>query len=460
MRLLYDSKSKESILDFARKLEGFSVAEALDKDKMYGGSLVTEGMEIPEKTYSGKGGFGNYLEEVYFGTVNNSFSRADFEEAGLELKTAPLKRLANGQVRAKERVVLGLMDFMSIVNESFDSSHFLEKNHIILLVFYFHDSIKDFCNLDIPLVDIWDCIREDGAQIREDWELIVNKVREGRAHEISEGDTLYLGACTKGSTRDKSQRTQPYSELLAHARAFCFKVQYVNHIYQVLKNRKKNREISYFHIDKRPDADLGQVIQKRFHPYIGMDTQKICSLVNMPYTPKIKNFYALLAKQILGATKNQQIYEFQAAGIQIKTIRIEANGKCKESMSFKQIRYKEIITQEWEDSDFYLELTSKFFFIVFRHNNPTEPYRLESVFLWNMPEKDLRVVEQVWQDTKQKIADGIYDNFFKSSEDMIAHVRPHARDSYDLMQTPQGTMEKKKSFWLNRSYINSILIGK
>jgi DNA mismatch repair protein MutH len=458
MRLLYDSKSKEAILDFARKLEGSSVAEALDKNKMYGGVLLADGVNIPEKTYLGKGGFGNYLEEAYFGTINNSFSRADFEEAGLELKTAPLKRLANGQIRAKERIVLGLMDFMSIVNETFENSHFLEKNNLILLVFYFHDSIKELCDLDIPLVDIWDCIREDGTQIREDWELIVKKVREGRAHEISEGDTLYLGACTKGATRDTSQRAQPYSDLLAHARAFCFKVQYVNHIFQVLNNRKENREISYFHIDKHADTSLDQVIQKRFHPYIGMDAQEICSLIDMPYNSKIKNFYALLTKQILGAKENQQIYEFQAAGIQIKTIRIEPNGKCKESMSFKQIRYKEIITQEWEDSDFYLELTSKFFFIIFRHNNFDEPYALERVFLWNMPEKDLRVVEQVWQDTKQKIAKGIYDNFLKSSEDMIAHIRPHARDSYDLMQTPQGTMEKKKSFWLNRSYINRILI--
>lgn len=36
--------------------------------------------------------------------------------------------------------------------------------------------------------------------IQSDWEKIVNKVKIGEAHNLSEGDTLYLGACTKGST--------------------------------------------------------------------------------------------------------------------------------------------------------------------------------------------------------------------------------------------------------------------
>lgn len=40
---------------------------------------------------------------------------------------------------------------------------------------------------------------EDLKQIEEDWNLIIKKIRDGKAHEISEADTMYLGACTKGS---------------------------------------------------------------------------------------------------------------------------------------------------------------------------------------------------------------------------------------------------------------------
>lgn len=457
MPYLYDVNSKESIRDFARMLEDSCVAEALDKNAMYGGMPAGESSLVPTKEYSGKGGFGQYLEEVYFGKRNDSYSRADFEEAGLELKTTPLKKLGNGEVRAKERIVLGIMDFMTIVNESFETSHFVSKNLDILLVFYFHDSLKEYCNLDIPLVDIWNCIKEDGYQISKDWEHIVNKVKEGRAHEISEGDTLYLGACTKGATRETSQREQPFSPLLAHARAFCYKVQYVNHIYQVLLDRKQNRAVSYIHIINSPESELEQYVQNKFSPYIGMNVLMICQLLKIPFKPKVKNFYAMITKRILGAEETQQIYEFEAADIQIKTIRIEPNGKCKESMSFKQIRYEEIVDQEWEDSDFYIELTSKFFFIVFKHDHQDDPYILDRVLFWNMPEKDLEIAKQVWLDAQQKISKGDYDNFIKSSNRQIAHVRPHAKDSTDVMRTPQGTFEKKKSFWLNRDYIMDIL---
>ena len=39
--------------------------------------------------------------------------------------------------------------------------------------------------------------------IKDDYEKIVRKIQNGRAHELSEGDTMYLGACTKGATAKK-----------------------------------------------------------------------------------------------------------------------------------------------------------------------------------------------------------------------------------------------------------------
>ena len=52
--------------------------------------------------------------------------------------------------------------------------------------------------------------------------LIINKIRAGKAHEISEGDTNYLGACTKGANAD-SVREQPFNSIVAKQRAFCLK---------------------------------------------------------------------------------------------------------------------------------------------------------------------------------------------------------------------------------------------
>ncbi len=449
----YDVTSKESILEYARKLEGKTVYQTTHDNSIYDGMPIGE----QEKEYSGKGGFGQYLEEEYFHKRNDSASTADFFEAGLELKTTPLKSMRGGTLQAKERIVLGMIDFYAVIHEEFHTSHFLEKNSDILLVFYIHNSLQQYHDLEINLVDIWECVKEDGRQIKQDWELIVNKIKMGKAHEISEGDTLYLGACTKGATREKSQRAQPNSQNLAHARAFCFKIQYANHIYKTLLERKEYRESKYKHILSQEQATLEEIIAEKFEPFLGMSVLAICQLLRIPFNPRAKNFYATITKRILGADADQSIYEFDAAGIQIKTIRLEPNGKCREAMSFKQIRFTEIIDEEWEDSDLYFTLTSKFVLIIFSHSHEDDPYILDRVKLWNMPEKDLETVKNVWLDTQEKIISGDYEHFTKSSDRMISHVRPKGRDSEDLMITPQGTKEKKKCFWLNRDYVMSII---
>ncbi len=449
----YDKKSQSSILEYAKHLEGKTTRRALSQQSLYGESPVGE----QQQTYLGKGGFGNFLEEVYFNKENDSLSEADFVEAKLELKTAPLKPSKKSQYQAKERVVLGMINFHSVIHENFYTSHFLEKNAHILLVFYIHDSLKQHYDLEIKLVDIWNCIQEDQEQIKTDWEYIVNKIRAGNAHKISEGDTLYLGACTKGSTKAASQRSQPNSPEFAHARAFCFKIQYVNHIYKTLldRNTKQPRELTK--IMPTGATSFEEFIIEKFRPFIGLEASEICTQLGIAFRPRAKNFYAVLTKRILGAETHQDIYEIAAADVQIKTIRLEANRKPKESMSFKQIKFTEIIHEKWDDSDLYYTLTSKFIFIIFSHNDSTSPYKLEKIQFWNMPQEDLEIVEKVWLDTQDKIFAGDYENFIRIKDKQIAHVRPKAQNAEDVMVTPQGTKEKKKCFWLNRDYIASVI---
>jgi DNA mismatch repair protein MutH len=70
---------------------------------------------------------------------------------------------------------------------------------------------------------------------QKDWELIKQKIAEGKAHELSEGDTFYLGACTKGANAS-SVRKQPFSEIPAKQRAYSLKQGYVNHIIASIAN--------------------------------------------------------------------------------------------------------------------------------------------------------------------------------------------------------------------------------
>lgn len=98
------------------------------------------------------------------------------------------------------------------------------------MVFYLHDKDLDLLDYIIKLVDDWQYPDEDLKIIKQDWELINQKIKDGKAHELSEGDTFYLGACTKGSTALKSFRDQPFNKEQAKQRAYSLKQGYVNHI--------------------------------------------------------------------------------------------------------------------------------------------------------------------------------------------------------------------------------------
>ena len=450
-------KDKEELLKYAQKLENSSVILAITNAESYYGQTFSDMRTV----YAGKGNFGDYLEERYFGKKNDTNSKPDFEEIGVELKTVPLKILENGEVRVKERIVLNKFRYVDIVKETFKTSHFLAKDAVLLLIFYFHDNSIPLEDKKIDIVDLWEVLKHDINQIQQDWETIVNKIREGKAHELSEGDTLYLGACTKGANRALSMQKQPFSKTLAQGRALCFKISYANMIYRVLKEeRGKRARILANSIYEKNNCwkPLEDRIHELVDKYVGKSGQTLYQLFNGKYNPLDKSRYASISRKMLGFSKNKSYYEFEAADIQVKTIRIEKNGLIKESMSFKNIPYKEIVSQNWEDSDFYNELTSKFIFMIFKEcDDNSSDYYFDGFYLWNMPSGDLDKAHDVWEATKYHISIDDFDNMPKSSFNGVAHVRPKAQDSNDLMETLSGDMQKKKCFWLNNSYIRNVI---
>lgn len=180
----YDIHSADSIINHAKKLKNTSLRQACSD-------------EIDHADFKGKGSFGQLLEKFYFGYEPNSNAEADFLEAGLELKASPLKTLKNGDIRSKERLVLNIINYLEVHKEDFENSTFLKKNAHLLLVFYLYEKDKNLLDYVIKLVDGWKYPDEDLAIIRHDWQTINQKIKDGKAHELSEGDTFYLGACTK-----------------------------------------------------------------------------------------------------------------------------------------------------------------------------------------------------------------------------------------------------------------------
>ncbi|WP_445735417.1 Sau3AI family type II restriction endonuclease [Mariniflexile sp.] len=454
---MLDITSAGSIIDFAKLLKNQTLRQAC-------------GSEIEKHGYKGKGNFGQILEKFYFGYEPNSDAEPDFKEAGIELKSSPLKTLKNGDFRSKERLVLNIINYLEVHKEEFETSSFWKKNAHLLLVFYLHDKDLDLLDYLIKLIDGWQYPNEDLKIIKKDWEFINQKIKKGKAHELSEGDTFYLGACTKGSTALKSFRNQPFNEEQAKQRAYSLKQGYVNHI---IANIAQEETAIYGKIIEQPEIlDLVQsiedVVVSKFIPFYGKSAEQIEKVLGLDLNQKAKSYFANLTNAILGLKLGQKIEEFEKADIQVKTIRLKENNLPKEDISFPTFEYKELIETDWEDCDFKNILESKFFFVFYQFEN--ENLILRKVKFWNMPHNDILEAKNVWREMVETVSNGeivkevtdkgVRKTYFpKKTENRISHVRPHARNAADTYELPIAdkltglTEYTKHCFWLNASYV-------
>jgi DNA mismatch repair protein MutH len=454
---MFDDNSTQSIINYAKKLKGHTLREIC-------------GEKIENHGYKGKGNFGQLVEKFYFGYEPNSKAEADFVKVGMELKSSPLKILKNGEYRSKERLVMNIIDYVNVHKEDFENSSFWKKNAHLLLIFYLHDREKDLLDYLIKLVDDWKYPSEDLVIIKRDWETINQKIKDGKAHELSEGDTFYLGACTKGSTAAKSLREQPFNTEKAKQRAYSLKQGYVNHI---IANIAREEQAIYGkilkpNILKQKEISIEEIVTSKFKPFFGKTSDEIENHFNLDLNKKAKSYFANLTKAILGIELNQKIEEFEKADIQVKTIRIKENNLPKEDISFPTFKYQELVKEEWEESEFKHILEQKFFFVFYQFEG--EKLVLKKVKFWNMPYSDILKAKEVWDKTIKTIKEGkivkeitgkgVRKTYFpKKTENKVSHVRPHARDKNDCYPLP--TKDKltnaneytKHCFWLNASYV-------
>lgn len=456
--LPYNQSSQESILNYALQLVDKSLREVIDVNDL-------------DQNKLNKGRFGQILEEYYFYKKLDSNSQPDFPEAGLELKSGAVKQLIRkGELRAKERLVLSIIDYNDLVTQNFKTGSFYMKNSEMLLVFHLHEKNTNVLDYIIKLVGIWAFPAEDLRVIEHDWQLIKSKVENGEAHTLSEGDTFYLGACTKGANAS-STRSQPNSNIPAKQRAFSLKPGYVNHILAKLSGITDGSfgKLVTAPVLELAEYDIEQIALDKFTPYYGKTPEDIADILNVVYKPKAKHRFAMLTKEILGVSSKQEVEEFSKADITIKTVRIDDKNLPYENISFPAFAYEEIVKEDsWELSKFNELLEKRFLFVFFKTTK--QGLLLNKVLFWNMPYADRQEAKSVWLKTKQLIIDGNIvkkveasnirrTHFPKKSENKVAHIRPHATTTQDVYSLPipdrltKVTTYTKHSFWLNDTYI-------
>lgn len=475
----YDRTDPKAIEAYAKRLIGLTFRDIINLCA----TDIDEQQEMIEK-YAGKarkGGFGNFIEEAYFGYKANSDQNADFKEAGVELKVSPYEKNRNGELRAGERLVITMISYSEPFEEDFYKSHVWEKIRQILLIYYFRNkAVNDNLIYKISFVNLFSPPRADLLIIQQDYEIIKGKIIKGCAHELSESDTMYLGACTKGSTAASSIVPQYYNkDVPARKRAFCFKTSYMTY---VLNHYIVCHGIETESLIKEPaslaEKTFEEILYETVNQYVGRSDRELCEYFGYPYNNN-KAQWATLSYRILGIKSNRAA-EFEKANISVRAVRIESDGRMKENMSFAPFEFKKLAQEEFEDSELYRYFyETRLFFVVWKKDK--DVYRVAGSQLWNMPYQDLeRTVRDGWKQVQRVIKYGVkfrqvktakgyivYNNLPKKNDNEIIHIRPHAdKAAYrfadgteygnvarDANELPNGEYMTTQSFWINNSYI-------
>ena len=413
-----------------------------------------------------KGGFGHIIEESHFGYEINSNAEPDFKDLGIELKVTPFRKNKNGTLSAKERLVLNIINYMEEVHTEFETSSFWKKNRKLLLMFYEWKQEIERGDFRVVETILYDYPEEDLIIIQKDWEYIVGKIRAGEAHLLSEGDTQYLGACTKGANKS-SVRQQPYSDIMAPQRAYSLKQSYMTSIVREVITDKR---LTYFASKSElREKTIEELLKERFAPYIGMTQKQMAEHLDVPFNPGNKAFIAKLISSLLGVkgTHLDKIAEFAKANIQFKTVRLKENGIPKEHMSFVNIDFKEIVKEDWEESyirNYFLE--TQLLFVVFQFN-AKEELIFKGIKLWHMPMETIETkLYEYWDAIRKTVSEGVQlqetkrgikNNLPDAKFNGVLHVRPKGRNAADKTELPDGQWITKQCYWLNAEYVQDIV---
>lgn len=428
-----------------------------------------------DATYNGrnKGGLGGFVEEHVFNYSANSDDNPDFIDAGIELKVTPVKKNLDGSYSSKERLVLNMINYRNEAVASFKTSSFYHKNRRLLIWFYLYSMGVHPSQFEIT--DYYLLEFENSLQykvIERDWNIIHNKIIKGKAHEISESDTEFLAACTKGA--NSSVLVEQYnSSIKAKPRAYSFKSFFMTYIYRNMIHNLSPYSplVSEDEWMKNP---LEEIYKEKLNVFHGMTQRQLCSKFHIKPGAKQLNF--MIAQRMLGISgKSKATTEMEIAGIIFRTITVDKNGRPTESMPFKAFEFEELINTPWEESSIREDFVDlKLMLFVFKEIDGVISF--DKIIFWNAPNKVVDgAVKKMHEDCARLVREGhafyfdskgkVKDKFPKEDRNSngVCHVRPHARKHIDKYVLPIADKETgiteftKQSFWFNKDFVEKMI---
>jgi DNA mismatch repair protein MutH len=435
-RSIFDHRvaSEAQILDLAAELPGLRL-----------GDIPGSRFEALEAVH-GKGEAGGAVE-AFFGIPPNSISDADFPGAGIELKVVPVVAGPSG-LRVKERTVVSMIDYVHLASETWETAHVRRKLHIL---FVFFEHLYGVPKRDFPIlhVALWKPTGQVEDQIKQDWERVHAKVLAGSATELSEADGLVLGPCTKGAD-SRSLRKQPFSDVMAKSRAFALKPSFTMALY---------RETARPHVDDQRLAEVASLerLLSNFSRFEDRTVADVGAEVGV-VASGAKDHAARVVQQAVFAASPIPDEELR----ETLTVRMSPVGPDLmpyEAMSFPAFRHEELIDEDWQDSDLLARIEQMLIVQVARgtRKTPLPEGVIHHPVFWRPSADQLATIERDWTAFRDLIRAGKAGDLPTETQTTAIHVRPHGKDATDRDSTPGGGSQTRKSFWLNKGFVQTIL---
>jgi DNA mismatch repair protein MutH len=210
-----------------------------------------------------------------------------------------------------------------------------------------------------------------------------------------------------------------------------------------------------------PATEFEQRLLDRFARFEGRRVDDVADELAVPRS-KAKNYAAAVARKIFGArSARARILEFDEMGLTPRVTRVGSDLMPYESTSFPAFRYRSLITETWEESD----LLSRVEFMLFlpvvglTKGTPQGLCTFGRPVFWRPSADRLDLIRREWELYRLEVEQGRADRLTPASDTIAIHVRPHGRDSTDTDEAPGVGPVVKKSFWLNREFVQAILQG-
>lgn len=417
-----------------------------------------------------KGLLGHIVESGFYDYPINSDARADFDNIGVELKVTGYTINKNGRRRAKERLVLSKINYFNVVNEEYNYSKLLFKNKKILIIWYHYDYNKDIGDFLITDYQLYDMGKDEDI-FKNDFEIIKEKLKKGLAHELSEGDTSYLGACTKAA-KSTDRTKQPYSNILAKPRAFSLKNAYMTGILKNLAYEKEtpsenNMQRTLDEIDEtftlKTYKTVNEYINCKLEPYFGMNQLDILEKATRKnYSDKIpKNLNKIITDKLIG--KDEELADkddlFKKTSFIIKNLPITPKNTPRERMSFRTLILSEF-EENWDNSDWKMFFEQTTLITILwkepRSGSKNGERILDSVLKISFDDEDLESFEKTYNLVKKTIENKDIKYLpvpgtFKNQYLVIAPKGVKGDDAYNNFFKKDKT---KVSFMLSKEFLN------